>query len=381
VKRAELSQMKARALPPGKHADGQGLWLFKREKDRGKWMLRLVVHGTRREMGMGAWPDVSIAEARRKAEDARMVLRDGKDPVYERKRVRRAKKPLTVKEAIEGCFEARKGELKGEGTAGRWMSPMKVHVIPKIGHYPVTDVDQHVLKELLDPIWNAKPDAAEKALQRMTLTLKYAAANGLDVDLQATMKALALLGAQRKTVEHIPSLAYEEAPAFYKWLCGINGAAALGLRFLILTLARTTEIRMMTIGEVKGDVWTLPGERTKTDTLRRIPLVPDAVMVVELCRARSKNDYLFPAHRGKPMSDNAMSTFMTRHGYIARPHGFRATFRTWVEETTDTPFELKEAVLGHAVDSDVVEAYQRSDRFKKRRAIMEEWVNFLLTQH
>lgn len=351
--------------------------MVKRSREAGKWILRLSVYGNRREMGLGRWPDVSTAEARTRAEEARRGLRDGVDPIFERQKAKRAGKPLTLKEAIEGCFEARKAELKKDGDAGRWMSPLSVHVIPRIGSYPVEQIDQHVLKELLGPLWHTKPEAASKALSRLNLTLKHAAALGLDVDLQATMKTRALLGKQRHVVEHIPSLPYQEAPAFYRWLSGIEGVSALALRFLMLTVARTSEVRLATFDEIERDVWTLPADRTKTRTERRVPLVKEALQVVELCRGRS-DQHLFPAYRGKPISDAAMATLMKRNGYEARPHGFRATFRTWVEERTNTPFEVKEAALGHVVDTGVAAAYQRSDRFLKRRALQERWMKFLL---
>lgn len=158
-------------------------------------MLRLVVEGKRREMGLGRWPDVSIAEARELAAEARKKLRAGSDPIEVRTKARK-KKPvrLTVKQAVDGCFEAKKAELKGEGEAGRWMSPLAVHVLPVIGKTAIEDVDQHVLKKVLEPIWHSKADTARKALNRLSLTLKHAAALGLEVDLQATMKVRALLG-------------------------------------------------------------------------------------------------------------------------------------------------------------------------------------------
>ncbi|MEL6792841.1 MAG: Arm DNA-binding domain-containing protein, partial [Pseudomonadota bacterium] len=200
-----LTQLKAKNLPAGKYGDGQGLWLVKRDHVMGKWVLRYNVHGRRREMGLGRWPDVSIKEARDRSARARYQLRDGIDPITERAKQRATIRRLSVKEAIEGCFEARQAELKRDGEAGRWMSPLKVHVIPKLGRYPIEDIDQHVLKETLGPIWHKKPQAAVKALNRMSLTLKHAAALGLEVDLQATMKAKALLGKQRHTIKHHPS--------------------------------------------------------------------------------------------------------------------------------------------------------------------------------
>jgi integrase len=372
-----LSQMKARSLPQGKYADGQGLWLVKRQREHGKWVLRMSVYGNRREMGLGRWPDVSIAEARTRAEEARRTLRAGVDPIFERLKARRARKPLSLKEAIDSCFEARKAQLKDDGEAGRWMSPLSVHVIPKIGSYPVEQIDQHVLKELLSPVWHTKPEAAAKALNRVNLTLKHAAALGLDVDLQAAMKTRALLGKQRHATEHIPALPYEDAPEFYRWLRSIEGVSALALRFLLLTAARTSEVRLAAFDEIQGTIWMLPGVRTKTQVPRRIPLVAEALNVVECCREKSRT-HLFPAYRGQPISDAAMATLMKRHGYDARPHGFRSTFRTWCEEATDADYETKESSLGHAVDVGVIGAYQRSDRLEKRRQLLEAWERFLL---
>lgn len=368
-----LNQMSARALGKGKYADGQGLWLIKRDKQAGKWMLRLLVNGKRREMGLGRWPDVSIAEARGRAEAARKRLRDGVDPVFERQKAKSSTSHLTLEAAITGCFEARKAELKRDGDAGRWLSPLKVHVIPKLGAYPVGEVDQHVLRSVLEPIWQEKPEAAVKALNRVGLALKHAAALGLDVDLQATMKTRALLGKQRHTVTHIASLPYQETPAFYQWLKTVPGVTALALRFLILTVARTSEVRLTTFSEINDDVWRLSAARTKTGREHRVPLTGEALAVVEAARELSTNEFLFPAYKGKPISDAAMATLMKRAGYEARPHGFRATFRTWVEEQTTTPFEVKESALGHAVDAGVVAAYQRSDRLSARRTLMEAW--------
>jgi len=198
-----LSQYKAKSLPAGKYADGQGLWLCKSRREAGKWIVRLVVAGRRREMGLGRWPDVSIAEARQRAADARKQLRDGIDPIETRAALRHRPQRLNVKDAIYGCFEARQAELKGDGKAGRWLSPLSVHIIPKIGDCAIEDLDQHILKDVLEPIWHTKSDVARKAVNRLNLTLKHAAALGLNVDLQATMKVRALLGKHRHVVTHI----------------------------------------------------------------------------------------------------------------------------------------------------------------------------------
>ncbi len=372
--------MKAKSASAGKYADGHGLWLVKRNKTAGKWILRITVSGKRREMGLGPWPDVSIAEARFMAAEARKTLRNGEDPIVKRAK-KRAVKKMTVSEAVEGCFKARQAELKGDGKAGRWMSPLKNHIVPKLGNIPIEDINQHFIVDTLGPIWHEKPDVARKALNRTNITLKHAAALGLDVDLQATMKARALLGKQRHEVEHIPSLPYSEAPEFYQWLKTKTGVAAQALRFLILTVARTSEIRFARFDEIEEDIWILSGERTKSGQSHRIPLTEEALELVSNVRKSTRGDHLFTSLRGNPISDVAMSVFMKREGYVARPHGFRATFRTWVEEQSEAPYEVKEAALGHKVDSDIVRAYQRSDRIKQRRELMEAWALFLIKPH
>ncbi len=353
MKQHILSHIAARNAPPGRYGDGAGLWLHKRERARGK---------------LGPWPDVSIADARAAAAEARATLRAGQCPIEARRQQNRVIARLTVAQAIASCFEARKAQLKGDGAAGRWLSPLNVHVIPKIGDRAIEDVDQHALRDLLAPIWHTKPEAAAKALNRLSLTFTHAGALGLAVDLQACLKARALLGKQRHETEHIPALPYSEAPKFYQWLGTLDTTASRALRFLMLTLARTSEVRLATSDEIEGEVWSLSAKRTKTNESRRIPLVAEAQALVA-----GQSGHLFAAYRGKPLSDMAMTALMDRAGLSARPHGFRSTFRTWAEECTKADFETKEACLGHAVDVGVVGAYQRSDRLAKRRKLLEAW--------
>jgi integrase len=374
-----LSHLHARNLVAGKYADGQGLWLVKRDRQMGKWVLRVVVGGKRREMGLGRWPDVSIAEARERAAVARRVVRDGEDPIEVRIKAKTKPSRLTLTQAIDSCFEARKAELKGDGEAGRWMSPIKQHIIPKIGKVPVEDVDQHTLKTALEPIWHVKADTARKALNRISLTLKHAAALGLEVDLQATMKVRALMGRQRHTPEHIPSMPYTEAPAYYANLVTREGQmSVLALRFAMVTALRTSEIRFATHAMITDDVLAIPAGVTKTKREHRMLLGEEAKKIIAQSKTLQPSELLFPSPTGLPMSDATMSRLMERDGLAYRPHGFRATFRTWAEEVANAPFEVAEAVLGHVVEGDVARAYQRSDRLEKRRILLEGWTLHLV---
>ncbi len=377
MKFGALTQFQVKSLDKGKYNDGRGLWLFKRSKERGQWVLRVVIQGKRREMGIGGWPLVGIAEAREHAERARKQVRLGLDPIEESKKAKRPTKRFTLEDAINGCFEARQAGLKNDGKAGGWMSPLSVHIIPQIGEVPVEEIDQHILHERFASIWHEKPSAAAKALSRVNLSLRHATALGLDVDLQAVMKTKALLGKQRHTPKHIASVPYKDAPDFYRFLCSKNTMTALALRFLMLTCTRAGEVRFATRKEIEGDVWIIPAERTKTAKEHRVPLTDEALKVIALARANHNHAVLFASTTGRPMSDAAMSKFMKDNDYEARPHGLRSTFRSWAEEMTDAEWETKEMSLGHTVGGKVERAYQRSDLLDKRRTLLATWNSFL----
>lgn len=373
-----LKPLQIKHFGPGKYNDGRGLWLNKRSKERGQWFLRLVVNGRRREMCLGGWPNVGLAEVREHAESARRKLRAGIDPIEERRRAKVPSSKFTLEQAIRGCFEARQAELKGDGQAGRWMSPLSTHVINQIGHIAIEDIDQHILKKRFEGIWHAKPSAAAKALSRVNLSLQHAAALGLDVDLQAVMKTKALLGKQRHKSKHIPFIPYPEAPSFYRFLCSKQTTTALALRFLTLTCTRSGEIRFASRAEIDGDVWTIPSERTKQARVHRVPLTKEALRVLKCSTKINDGVLVFPTRTGAPMSDATMSKFMKDNGFTARPHGLRATFRSWAEEQTDADWETKEMCLGHSVGTKVERSYQRSDLLDKRRDLLNTWTRFLI---
>ncbi len=176
-----LSAQFVKSAPVGKHCDGAGLWLVKREDGGAQWVQRVTVFGRRKEMGLGGFPTVSLAEARKLGERWRKVAAAGRNPIKEREAEERAARREDISLAIitEDAFEARKAELKGDGTAGRWLSPLNLHVLPKLGKVPVTDLDQRDIRDTLAPIWHTKADTARKALNRLSIVLRHAAALGL----------------------------------------------------------------------------------------------------------------------------------------------------------------------------------------------------------
>lgn len=366
------------AAPTGKHADGGGLWLHKREDGGAQWFLRVTVHGRRREMGLGPFPDVSLKEAREKAADARALVRDNIDPIKDRERQRReaARNLHLFKDVAEAAYEARKPQLKGDGVAGRWYSPLELHVLPKLGKVPVTDIDQIDIRDVLAPIWHTKAETAQKALSRISICLQHAVALGLKVDLQACEKARILLGKPRHKTENIPSLPWQEVPAFFASL-NEGTVTHLALRFLILTGVRSGPVRHLHEDQIKGDFWIIPGESMKG---RRdatpdfhVPLTGEALAVIEAARATSRDGFLFPSTLKGVISDATMARLMQRREMKARPHGFRSSLRVWLAEQTKARHEVAEMMLAHVMPGKLNKAYIRTDYFDERRQLLEQW--------
>ncbi|UWQ14198.1 integrase arm-type DNA-binding domain-containing protein [Aliiroseovarius sp. M344] len=381
----ELNKLSAAFIkhaPKGKYGDGGGLWLHKADKDRGKWVLLVTIHGKRREMGLGTLNDVPLKDAREQAGYWRGLVRAGKDPIKERERERRAaqRNMHLLQDIARDAFESRKADLKGDGKAGRWFSPLELHVLPRLGKVPVSDLDQIDIHDTLKPIWDSKAATAKKALNRLGICLQHAAALGLDVDLQATDKARALLGRQRHTEKHIPALPWQDVPAFYSCLQETT-PTHLALRMLILTGVRSYPIRHMHLDQIEGDTWTIPSESMKgrkgaTDAFR-VPLPRQALEIASDAAVRAREGFLFPSPRRGVLSDATMARLMERRGMEARPHGFRSSFRDWVEEKTQTPYEVAEMSLGHTVGGTVERAYRRTDHLDARRILMQRWADFV----
>lgn len=380
--RNRLSPAFLKKAPPGKYCDGAGLWLVVRDDGGAQWVLRVTVHGRRREMGLGGYPEIGLAKARETADRWRTMAKEGRDPVKEREREERAARREDISLAIitADAFEARKAELKGDGTAGRWLSPLTLHVLPKLGRVPVTDLDQRDIRDTLAPIWHEKADTARKAMNRLSIVMKHAAALGLDVDLQATEKAKALLGKTRHVSKNIPAMDWRDVPNFYASLEEPT-LTHLALRLLILTGVRSGPLRNIRLDQIEGDVWTVPAEAMKgrkgaTDDFR-VPLSDEAQRIIELARPHARNGFLFPNTRGGVISDMTLSRHMERRGLEARPHGFRTSLRTWLAEATDAPHEVAEAMLAHVVDGGVVRAYRRTDYLEQRTKLADRWADLV----
>lgn len=379
-----LTSKGANAAVPGKYADGGGLWLHKRKDGGAQWFLRVHIHGRRREMGLGPFPEVSIKEARNEAKRWRALVRQGLDPIKERERTRRdAQRNMHVlADVAHDAFEARKAELKGDGKAGRWFTPLELHILPKLGKVPVADIDQRDIRDALAPIWHSKADTARKAMNRLSICLRHAAALGLDVDLQATDKAKALLGKSRHKPKNIPAMNRRDVPEFYQSLG--SSITELAMRLLVLTAVRSSPLRYIHLAQINHGVWTIPGNAMKGRKDQtadfRVPLSREAQNVIELAMPFQRDGFLFPGVRRGVISDATLSAYMKRRDLEARPHGFRSSFRDWCAEATNAPREVAETALGHVVGGSVERAYRRTDFLEQRAALMQRWADHVTSQ-
>ncbi|WP_246139577.1 tyrosine-type recombinase/integrase [Phaeobacter marinintestinus] len=374
----KLSAVFIKSAAPGKYEDGQGLRLIKRKDGGGQWVFRYTIFGRRREMGLGGLASVSLKDAREIAAEYRRLVARGIDPIKDRVRQRlEAARDLNIlRDVALDAFESRKAELKDDGKAGRWFSPLELHILPKLGQVPIADIDQRDIRDVLSPIWHSKTATAKKAADRLNIVLHHAAALGLDVDIQAVSKAKALLGRQRHTVHSIPAMPWQEVPSFYSSL-ETPTLTHLALRLLIVTGLRSGPIRFMRLDEVTDDVWTVPAANMKARVGAarpfRVPLSREALRIIDLARPFARDGHLFPSARKGVISDATMSRLMERRGLKARPHGFRSSLRTWLAEATDAPHEVAEAMLAHVTDSKVVRTYRQTDYLDQRRVFAEAW--------
>ena len=377
-----LSALAVKNATDGKHYDGGGLFLRVDAGGTGRWVYRFRLHGRQREMGLGSRDAVSLANARVERDRWRASVAQGRDPIRQREKEAREQAMVrpTLETVAHSCFEARKATLKGGGKAGRWLSPLSLHVLPRLGKTPIEDVTQNDIRETLHPIWQDKAETARKAMNRLALVMKHGAAMGLDVDLQATMKAKELLGAQNHRVKHIEAMPWAEVPAFYASL-DAGGIVAECLRFIILTVgSRSAPPRNARWSDIDLDarVWTVPGEAMKGQKGKtadfRVPLSDAAVAVLERVKPFERDGLVFPSPRKGVISDMATGMLMRRAGLAYRPHGFRSSFRDWAEHI-GADFTAAEMCLAHVVGGKVERAYRRDDLLEKRRILLQRWAD------
>lgn len=377
---------------PGLHFVGgvPGLALQVTPTGARAWTLRVTIGGRRRDMGLGAYPSVTLAMAKDKARTARELIRQGVDPIEQQRAAQSALRAavasaLTFKETAKAYMATHEAGWKNVKHAQQWRNTLEAYAYPVLGDLLVRDVQKEHVLAVLRPIWTTKNETASRLRGRIELILSYAMQAGYRPEglnparwKGGLDKLLAAPGKVAKG-EHHPALPVGKVGVFMVQLRAAQGIGARALEFAILTAARSGEVRGADWSEIDldGKVWTVPAARMKAGKEHRVPLSDVAVELLKKLPRDAESTLVFPAPRGGQLSDMTLSAVLRRMQVPAVPHGFRSTFRDWAAERTNYPREAAEMALAHTIESKVEAAYRRGDLFEKRRAMMAEWSQFL----
>jgi integrase len=362
----------------GMHTDGAGLYLRVRSASSRSWFFIWTQSGKRREMGLGAPPAVTLQRAREKAQAVREAIDRGEDPLAQQ----RAQKAIpTFGELADQFIATNTSGVRSSKSVDRWRRAIgATGYAAELRPMQVDKIDRADVLAVLKPIWTNKYPTATLLRGYIETVLKMAKARGLRMgDNPAALDLLAVDLPKQKRLQrgHHAALPFPEVPAFMSALrLNISGAAR-ALEFTILCAARTGE----TLGakweeiDLKQKIWILPPHRMKSGVEHRVPLSSAAVDLLK--RQDCAGDYVFPGAKvGRPMSNMSMEMVLRRLGVETTVHGFRSSFRDWAGEMTETPREVAEAALAHAVGDAVERAYRRGDALQRRRVLMEAWATF-----
>jgi integrase len=378
----------ARLKKKGRYRDGRNLFLQVSESGAMSWLLRYRINHRDRWLGLGSYELFSIEEARDRAHTARKLIADNVDPVEQRRAERvaaaaKAGKSITFKEAAEEYFRLNEATWQNAKSKAQFLSSLKHHAYPVLGHVPLPEIDTDLVLKVLRPKWLELTETMSRVRGRIEAVLAWGKVNGYrpsNADNPALwtghLDAALPARTQVAKVEHHPAIDYHEMPAFMADLAKREGIAALALRFLILCASRTNEVIGARWSEVDFDeaVWEVPAERMKMKKAHRVPLPRPALDILRAMPREKGNDFIFIGARQAALSNMAMAVLLRR---MKRDdisvHGMRATFRTWCGEETNIAREVAEQALAHQIPDATERAYKRGDLFERRKRLMALW--------
>jgi len=383
-----------------------GLHLQLTPKEGRSWVLRATVGDTRRDIGLGGFPAVTLSQARDKAREARDKIERGIDPIEARKAAKAAlttaqRRGLTFADATDRYLAAKLDAFKNAKHRQQWQNTLETYAKPELGAMLVQDIAVQDVLRVLQPLWMGKTETASRLRGRIEAVLSWATVAGHrtgDNPARWAGNLKELLPAPSKVAKegNQPALMIDDAPRWFEALRGREGFGARALELLALTATRSQEIRGAAWDEIDFDkaLWIIPAVRMKMDREHRVPLSGDAVALLQALPRLEGNPLVFPAARGGQLSDMTLSAAMRRMqetdvaaggaGFVDRankrpavPHGMRSTFRDWVAERTNFPGDMAEVALAHKISNAVEASYRRGDMIEKRRKMMGDWAGYL----
>ena len=388
----EMSPIEVRRLnTPGYHAVGgvSGLLLQVTRTGGRSWILRFRIGDKRRDLGLGPFPDVTLAQAREKARAARELIAQGLDPVESRREVvadmvAKQAKTLTFDEATKKFMSKKGNEFRNRKHAAQWTRTLETYAGPVIGSLSVSQIELAHIVSVLDPIWTTKTETATRLRGRIEAVLNWATVSGYrtgpnPAQWRGNLDALLAKPGKLKNVQHRRALAIADTPAFLEELRKREGMSARALEFIILTATRSGEVRGAEWPEIdfEAEIWTVPAARMKAGREHLVPLSVDALELLKGLPRHEGCTFVFASPRLGQLSDMSISAVTRRMEVDGVPHGFRSTFRDWCSECTNYPHEVAEMALAHTIPNAVERAYRRGNLLEKRRSLMNDWCRFL----
>jgi integrase len=366
---------------PGRYTDHKtaGLHLWVKTNGKRYWIFRYTLSGKRHGLGLGAYGEVSLRQAREKALEARNAILKRIDPIAERKQSKAQKEVAPVMVFSDYALthiETMRPKWRNTKHGDQWISTIRTYAFPFIGHMPMAEIDTEHILNILQPIWLEKPETASRLRGRIEkiLTAAIVRKHRAAFNPAAWKGHLeALLPPSPHSDKHHAALPYQDLPAFVALLRNMESLSALALEFCILNASRSGEVLKAKWAEISDDVWTIPGIRMKTGKVHQLPLSRRSIEILTIARSRDpRSDYVF-SRQGKYMSNMAMLNLLKRLNPSVTVHGFRSSFRDWISEETDFSSELAEKQIAHTIANKSERAYRRGNLIEKRRVMMEHW--------
>lgn len=355
------------------------------------WILRTMIGSKRRRMGLGPFPQVTLADARAKARKALETVETGADPIEERRKARALlaaanAKAKTFDECVADYLEAKGDEWRNAKHRQQWTNTLATYAGPVIGRLQVSDIELPHVLNVLNPIWKSKTETAKRLRGRIETVLDWATVRGYrkgenPARWKGHLEHQLSKPSRIAKVEHHVAMDLDRTADYWARLLRKPGNGAMALRLAILTASRSGEVRGAQWSEfdLQARLWTVPAERMKAGKEHRVPLSDQALQLVQAMPKIEDTEFVFPGIKGQALSDMTLLKVMRDMGETAVPHGFRSTFRDWASERTNFPNHLAEMALAHAIENKVEAAYRRGDLLAKRMEMMQAWADFVTT--